>query len=186
LLAFASEFSSLPNSQPPSISSAGGIWNSLSHSEHKLNSFEERLGSIEDLLGQLTVTLNSRPMSTNASSYASSTDPRGQTSTEHSVESDSRDPPGPVYEGDSSLSAHATFAHDFIGHVVQGTISPDVDPRMRSALSTLHQIIQKQNKKSMTNELRFPGHKGLPDGGIRALPLPPSDFALQCLKDMKG
>ncbi|KAK0611338.1 fungal-specific transcription factor domain-containing protein [Immersiella caudata] len=153
--------------------------------EHKLNSFEERLGSIEGLLEQLTVTLDSQPKSTNASSYVSSTDPRGQTSAGGSADSDSHDPPGPVYEGDSSLSAHATFAHDFIGHVVQGTISPDVDPRMRSALSTLRQIIQKQNKKSMTNELRFPGHKGLPDSGIRALPLPPSDFALQCLKDMK-
>jgi hypothetical protein len=107
-------------------------------------------------------------------------------STGDSASSETRDLPGPVFEGDSSLSAHATFAHEFVGQVVQETVMPEVDPRMRAALSTLHQIVQKQNKKSMTSELRFPGQKCLPEGGIRVLPLPPSDFALQCLKDMKG
>ncbi|KAK4442606.1 hypothetical protein QBC34DRAFT_312772, partial [Podospora aff. communis PSN243] len=153
--------------------------------DHKLSSFEERLGTIEHLLEQLTTTLSSQPGSTNVSSYAASTDPRGVASAGGSASSETRDPPGPVFEGDSSLSAHATFAHEFVGHVVQGTVLPDADPQMRAALSTLHQIVQKQNKKSMTSELRFPGQKSLPEGGIRALPLPPSDFVLQCLKDMK-
>jgi len=57
---------------------------------------------------------------------------------------------------------------------------------MQSALSTLHQIVQRQNKKSTANELRFPNQKNLPEGGFRSLPMPPSDFVLQVLRDMKG
>jgi len=77
--------------------------------------------------------------------------------------------------------------NDFVGHTVRQTAFPDRDPRMQTALSTLHQIVQRQNKSAMViNDLRFPNQKNLPDGGFRSLPMPPAKIVLQCLREMKG
>ncbi|KAK0714175.1 hypothetical protein B0T26DRAFT_650469, partial [Lasiosphaeria miniovina] len=146
--------------------------------EQKLDSFDDRLRSIEHHLEQFNSSLSKLAISPSVQSS-----PRGRrepTPVHHNEEQ------RVVFEGDSSLAAHTNFAHQFIGQAVgQMMAPPESDLGMQSALSVLRQIIQRQNKRSTSNDLCYPGQKRLPPGGFRELPMPPASFVLECLREMK-
>jgi hypothetical protein len=91
----------------------------------------------------------------------------------------------PTFEGDSSLTAHTVFASEFLENTVTRSLPPDLDPDMRSALSSLQQIASMQNRPS-PSEARFVNAKPLPKGGIRELPMPPAQVVVGMLREVKG
>jgi hypothetical protein len=90
-----------------------------------------------------------------------------------------------AFEGDSSMTAQAAFASEFLEHAVTRTLPHDLDPDMRSALSSLQQIVNMQNRPSAP-ENRFANAKPLPKGGLRELPMPPAHVVVSALREAKG
>ncbi|KAK4133515.1 hypothetical protein BT67DRAFT_52832 [Trichocladium antarcticum] len=88
------------------------------------------------------------------------------------------------FEGDSSMAAQTVFASEFLEHTVTRTLPADLDPDMRSALSSLQQIVRMQNRQS-ARESRFAHAKPLPRGGIRELPMPPAHVVIAALREVK-
>ena len=90
-----------------------------------------------------------------------------------------------TFEGDSSISAQTVFASEFLENTVTRTLPRDLDPDMRSALSSLQQIVSMQNRPS-AHESRFVNAKPLPKGGLRELPMPPAHVVVAALRETKG
>jgi hypothetical protein len=90
-----------------------------------------------------------------------------------------------AFEGDSSMAAQTVFASEFLENTVTRTLPPDLDPDMQSALSSLQQIVNMQNRPS-PHESRFANAKPLPKGGIRELPMPPAHVVVAALRELKG
>lgn len=90
-----------------------------------------------------------------------------------------------AFEGDSSMTAQTVFASEFLENTVNRTLPPGLDPDMKSALSSLQQIVSMQNRPS-AHESRFVNAKPLPKGGIRELPMPPAHVVVAALREVKG
>jgi hypothetical protein len=90
-----------------------------------------------------------------------------------------------AFEGDSSMTAQAVFASEFLESTVTRTLPHDIDPDMQSALCALQQIVRMQDRPS-AHESRFANAKPLPKGGIRELPMPPAHVVVGALREVKG
>lgn len=94
--------------------------------------------------------------------------------------------PDSAFKGDSSVDAHTAFASEFLEHAVEKTSLRDMNPSMSNALHLLQQMVNMQNQRSSTHELRFPHAKPLPRGGLRDLAMPPVQLVVSLLRDIKG
>ncbi|SPQ19847.1 f63a4906-a6fb-4e30-a403-60ac7174ad3a [Thermothielavioides terrestris] len=164
--------------------------------ERKINYFEARLANIEGLLRELTVSItnNGRSPSSSATESAppgpvpvpgpSGASPAAADSTDVLYGAEDDGDAAPTFEGDSSLTAHTVFASEFLENTVTRSLPHDLDPDMRSALSSLQQIASMQNRPS-PSEARFANAKLLPRGGIRELPMPPAQVVVGMLREVK-
>ncbi|KAB5559949.1 hypothetical protein GE09DRAFT_1172783 [Coniochaeta sp. 2T2.1] len=101
-----------------------------------------------------------------------------------------------AFEGQSSLTAHTVQASEFLEHVVtrERWNNHQMSPNMQSALSSLQQIVgmQQQKKKGRMmgsvsrREVKFSNQKPVPPGGLKDLPMPPSQVVINMLRDIKG
>ncbi|KAL2023006.1 hypothetical protein VTK56DRAFT_4221 [Thermocarpiscus australiensis] len=163
--------------------------------ERKIDLFESRLASIEGMLRDLTLSLNnsrspSAPAgeSGSAAGFAqlpigSSPASGGSADVVYGTEDD--DGADSAFEGDSSMAAHTAFASEFLENTVTRTLPPyDLDPDWRSALSSLQQIASMRTRPT-PHESRFVNAKPLPRGGIRELPMPPTQVVIATLREIK-
>jgi hypothetical protein len=91
-----------------------------------------------------------------------------------------------AFEGSSSMTAQTAMASEFLEHAVTRTSLRDVSPGMQSALLSLQQIVGMQRiPKSTARESRFPRQKPMPKGGLRELPMPPSQVVVGLLREIK-
>ncbi|VUC23471.1 unnamed protein product [Clonostachys rosea] len=92
-------------------------------------------------------------------------------------------PTQPEFEGESSLSAHATFATKFLQSCVSNSPSSKVMLEMASVLDTLKAIVDSQKQKADTLETLYPNARPLPAGAsLRQLPPLSIEHALACLR----
>ncbi|KAF2839200.1 hypothetical protein M501DRAFT_1016280 [Patellaria atrata CBS 101060] len=156
----------------------------------KIDRIEERLGSIEEILQNLTIKASSastssgtisdgerqpslfRPVSTHGSlAYAS--------------KRDRRHPDISTFEGGSSLSAHSTYANEFLERAV-GIGAKDMsetNSEMSAALKSLRHIVERQNMQHVVTEARFPHHIDPPLPS--PMEMPPADLVLAVLRRTK-
>ncbi|KAK3290319.1 uncharacterized protein B0H64DRAFT_332625, partial [Chaetomium fimeti] len=140
--------------------------------ERKIDHFESRLANIENMLRDLAVSISSRSPSASTESGSAglvpgptSSSPAAGESTDIVYGRDDDDDAISTFEGDSSISAQTVFASEFLENTVTRTLPRDLDPDMRSALSSLQQIVCMQNRPS-AHESRFVNAKPLPKGGL--------------------
>ncbi|KAL2136551.1 hypothetical protein VTI74DRAFT_3096 [Chaetomium olivicolor] len=110
--------------------------------------------------------------------------PAGPESTDIVYGPDDDDDDISAFEGDSSMTAQTVFASEFLESTVTRALPHDLDPDIRSALSSLQQIVSMQNRPS-PNESRFVNAKPLPKGGLRELPMPPAQVVVATLREVK-
>ncbi|CAG9988302.1 unnamed protein product, partial [Clonostachys byssicola] len=92
-------------------------------------------------------------------------------------------PTQPEFEGESSLSAHATFATKFLQSCVSNSPSSKVMLEMTSVLDTLKAIVDSQKQKADTLETLYPNARPLPAGAsLRQLPPLSIEHALAALR----
>lgn len=96
-------------------------------------------------------------------------------------------PTQPEFEGESSLSAHATFATKFLQSCVSNSPSSKVMLEMTSVLDTLKAIVDSQKQKADTLETLYPNARPLPAGAsLRQLPPLSIEHALAALRMVQG
>ncbi|KAK4124809.1 hypothetical protein N657DRAFT_712128 [Parathielavia appendiculata] len=137
--------------------------------------------SIHNRSPSVSVT-EGRPPSLAQGLTGSSPAARDSTDIVYGVEDD--DDNDSAFEGDSSMAAQTVFASEFLENTVTRTLQPDLDPDMKSALSSLQQIVNMQNRPS-PHESRFANAKPLPKGGVRELPMPPAHVVVAALRELK-
>jgi len=93
-----------------------------------------------------------------------------------------------VFEGDSSLAAHTSFASQFLDHVVERDQLQTAHPNIEPALTALRQMASMRDPqlKLSSHEPRFPYQKPLPSRGLREMPMPPIQHVVGLLRDAKG
>jgi hypothetical protein len=89
------------------------------------------------------------------------------------------------YGGDTALHSQANFASEFLEHAVERTSLSDINPKMNEALSTLKQLVQLGNQRSISHGPRFPLQRPVPQGGVTKLSLPPQHIVTALLKENK-
>ena len=157
------------------------------HSERKIDQIEGRLANIEGLLRDLS----SRNAPTAESIRLTHTPQSGggaaniPTATASTIGYDSSDEES-VFGGDSTLAAQTTFASEFLEHAVERTSLRDVNPRMEDALANLKQLVELQNRQSISHGPRFPLQQPIPPGGLGQLRMPPMDVVVSLLKHIRG
>lgn len=159
----------------------------FAYSEKKIDQIESRLGSIETLLRNLTMQSGapsiSEPFTTKNSldTPQSSASGHAVTSTAEYESSDHDS----EYGGDTALHSQANFASEFLEHAVERTSLSDINPKMNEALSTLKQLVQLGNQRSISHGPRFPLQRPVPQGGVTKLSLPPQHIVTALLKENK-
>lgn len=78
------------------------------------------------------------------------------------------------------------LASEFLEDAVGRTSLSELSPEMKSALTSLQQIVGMQKQKSSEHAARFPNQKPMPKGGIKDLPMPPVQAVLSLLREMQG
>ncbi|KAH8883201.1 hypothetical protein GQ53DRAFT_732750 [Thozetella sp. PMI_491] len=162
----------------------------ISHQyERKIDYFEARLAGIEDMLRNINTSLSrgdgqALPQSSTARVFTSPSAAESSTVYEEIASSDSDD--DQAFEGNSSMTAHTVFASEFLEHAVTSTsLGRQLSPDIQSALASLQQMVHMQHQKGTSHESRFAHQKPLPKGGIKELPLPPSQIVVQLLREIK-
>lgn len=91
------------------------------------------------------------------------------------------------FEGNSSMTAHAAFASEFLEQAVTNTsLGRPFNPDIQNALASLQQMVYMQNRKDASHESRFVHQKPVPKGGLSQLPLPPTNIVLALLREIKS
>jgi len=83
------------------------------------------------------------------------------------------------------MAAQTAFASEFLEKAVTRTSLRELSPDMETALSSLQQIVNMQNRKGTRETNRFPHAKPLPRGGLRELPMPPTQHVVSILREIK-
>ncbi|KAJ9625434.1 hypothetical protein H2204_010407 [Knufia peltigerae] len=160
--------------------------------EHGLSRIEKGLHTLSQAQRRIESVLHANP--SNASpelpTSAKATRPSEKHSRSYSVESllstkgksTCFDAQGPGFEGDSSITAHAAFASTFVDHAVQHRSYRDAGPKLRAAMAALHELLQMQKTK---DDDHFAHEKPLGQDGLGNLPMPPLEFILPILRELK-
>lgn len=165
-------------------------------SERKIDHFEERLRGIEDLLRKLSASLDNRPSELPRHTHhthrifepsdATAITPSAIGDGSSTAYDEDRDELDSTFEGTSSLTVQTALASEFLEDAVGRTSLRELSPEMKSALSSLQQIVGMQQQKPSSEWARFPNQKSMPRGGIKELPMPPLQVVLSILREMKG
>ena len=93
-----------------------------------------------------------------------------------------------VFEGDSSLAAHTSFASQLLESVVERESLQKTHPDAARALMSLQQMasLRVTQSRPSPREPQFPYQKPLPRGGLKELPMPPMQLVVRLLRDAKG
>ncbi|KAM6534362.1 hypothetical protein FALCPG4_004003 [Fusarium falciforme] len=89
-----------------------------------------------------------------------------------------------AFEGDSSMTAAAIFASEFVESAVGRRPTCSSNSPVKAALSSLKQMTEMENCQS--SEVLLPHRKATLKGGLRGLAMPPVQTVLSMLREMKG
>lgn len=95
--------------------------------------------------------------------------------------------PGVEHQGESSLSAQATFANRFLEDAVSNkSVGSSIFIEMASALDSLRKALGR-NSSQQDRDYLYPHARSLEGGlNLRNLPMPPVEIAFICLRMAKG
>ncbi|KAM0545420.1 hypothetical protein ACHAPJ_011325 [Fusarium lateritium] len=95
--------------------------------------------------------------------------------------------PGVEHQGESSLSAQATFANRFLEDaVINKPVGTSITVEMTTVLESLRKALGR-NSCQQEQDYLYPHARPLERGlTLRTLPMPPVDIAFVCLRMAKG
>ncbi|KAF4448836.1 fungal specific transcription factor domain-containing [Fusarium albosuccineum] len=151
--------------------------------ERKIDQLESRLGNIENLL-KILIARGATPdeqlhqlVHTPATGTGESSIGTGG-STGELDSSDEETARG----GDSGFISQTAIASEFLANAVQHTSLHDANPSVEAAIGNLRQLVELQERRSISHGPRFPLQKPLPPGGLSKLPMPPIEAVVPLLK----
>ncbi|RMJ15877.1 hypothetical protein CDV36_004479 [Fusarium kuroshium] len=159
----------------------------LSSIERKIDQLESRLGNIEQLLKTLVAREPSSGESARQQVYIPSPDVHdsGSGTVNSLAEFDSGDEEA-AHDGDSGLMSQTAIASEFLAHAVHRTSLHDAHPSVEAAVTNLRQLVQLQERRSISHGPRFPLQLPLPPGGLSKLPMPPIEAVVPLLKALNS
>jgi hypothetical protein len=167
-----------------------------SGSERKIDHIDRRLEVVVSLLQDLKAQLSPKPSHvsspgsdpTAASGPSIKLTPPVASPPCPSPSHRSEGPPAPVVEGDSSLTAHSTFANDVL-HKVVGRLEDPSRILMGDTLDTLRQLVDAMKEQSASHEMAYPNAQSfaLPASAmLKGLELPPIEKSVKVLSLARG
>ncbi|KAK7418060.1 hypothetical protein QQX98_004199 [Neonectria punicea] len=154
------------------------------YSEKKIDQIEVRLANIETLLRDLSSRQTSTTPDSGFRLHTPQSGPGIHTIPTSTIAGDSSDSES-AFGGDSTLAAHTNFASEFLEYAVERTSLHDINPNMREALANLRQLVELQNRQSISHGPRFPLQQPMPQGGLAQLHMPPMDVVVSLLKSIR-
>ncbi|KAI0011132.1 hypothetical protein F4779DRAFT_256397 [Xylariaceae sp. FL0662B] len=162
--------------------------------EQKIDQIVQKLGELDYKLGQLSQDNSARPQAPGfhgsaevcpAAKSPISASP-ADTNTSESRARGQNDSPGTEYEGESSLTAHASFATGHLQNIVNSSPLDATSLELTSIIGVLRDVVDAQREEIDTLAILYPLAKALPPGStFRSLPMPPIEIALACLRMVK-
>ena len=167
-----------------------------SGSERKIDHIDRRLEVVVSLLQDLKAQLPPKsshvpsPDSdlTAASGPSIKLTPPLASPSSHSPSHRNEGPLASVVEGDSSLTAHSTFANDVL-HKVVGQLEDPSRLQMGDTLDTLRQLVDAMKQQSASHEMAYPNAQSfaLPASAmLKGLELPPIEKSVKVLSLARG
>lgn len=93
---------------------------------------------------------------------------------------------GSAFQGNSSVTAHAAFAGQFVEDAVtRSTSLESAHPNMRVAMSSLQQLLRMQSHYSTASETYLSYAKPLPPGGLSRLSMASLTAVVEVLREFK-
>ncbi|XXH05289.1 hypothetical protein Hte_011714 [Hypoxylon texense] len=93
---------------------------------------------------------------------------------------------GSAFQGNSSVTAHAAFAGQFVEDAVTRHASLEsAHPNMRVAMSSLRQLLRMQSQHNTTSETHLAHAKLLGPSGLSQLPMAPLAVVVNVLRELK-
>lgn len=93
---------------------------------------------------------------------------------------------GSAFQGNSSVTAHAAFAGQFVENAVSRYTSLEsAHPNMRVAMSSLQQLLRMQSHHSTASETHLSHAKPLGSGGLSQLAMAPLTAVVDVLRELK-
>ncbi|KAI1772017.1 hypothetical protein F4818DRAFT_427378 [Hypoxylon cercidicola] len=93
---------------------------------------------------------------------------------------------GSAFQGNSSVTAHAAFAGQFVEDAVtRYTSLESAHPNMRVAMSSLQQLLRMQSQHSTASETHLAHAKPLGPDGLSRLPMAPLTAVVEVLRELK-
>ncbi|KAI6089712.1 hypothetical protein F4821DRAFT_275751 [Hypoxylon rubiginosum] len=169
--------------------------------ERKIDYIESRLDKITNLVEKiaenqsLTGTPNSRgasdtavgpsPIAASPALLESGVSQRPEKPTA-SIPHPDRNHGGSAFQGNSSVTAHAAFAGQFIEDAVtRHTSLESVHPNMRVAMSSLQQLLRMQSQHNTASETHLAHAQPLGPSGLSRLPMAPLPAVVDVLRELK-
>ncbi|WYZ42252.1 hypothetical protein EsH8_V_001147 [Colletotrichum jinshuiense] len=162
--------------------------------ENKIDHIAKKLEEFGQALESMKSSPYSAPSASPFTPHSSSTAAASSnlTSGHHTTPSSSTSRAGSMlptptlkYEGESSLSAQAAFANQFLQDAVVNKPSVDITGEMASVLDSLSRTVGKHSSQQEADYL-YPHARTLEHGfNIRNLPMPPVESAFICLRMAK-
>ncbi|KAI1073611.1 hypothetical protein F5B20DRAFT_498875 [Whalleya microplaca] len=163
--------------------------------EQKIDQIVQKLGELDHKVDQLNQGSTARPSQhpsfhDSKETYLAVKSPVSAspafTDTSENRAKSQNDSPRTEYEGESSLTAHASFATGHLQNIVNSSPVEAVSLELTSILGVLRDVVDAQREETDTLEILYPLAKPLPPGlTFRNLPMPPIESALACLRMVK-
>jgi siroheme synthase (precorrin-2 oxidase/ferrochelatase) len=160
----------------------------IDHIAQKLEEFGNVLGAIQNHT-QNTIPATTPLQTLSLQISTSSTAPKSETTSTSSIDRLGSEllTPSLDHQGESSLSAQATFANKYLEDaIINKPNGIDIAAEMSSVLESLR-IALGRNSNQQEHDYLYPHARALASGlNLRNLPMPPVDKVLNCLRMTKG
>lgn len=125
----------------------------MRRSERKIDHIERRLDGIIEILNDLRVSRpdTERPQLPRRTQTPSNESNFTSTVSRHAAQAEPA--PGPVVEGESSLTAHSAFATEFLQKFVRSDSLQNCSLEMRQTLDALAHIVTTLKKQTASNDI---------------------------------
>ncbi|KNG83521.1 putative fungal specific transcription factor [Aspergillus nomiae NRRL 13137] len=154
--------------------------------EKKIDHIERQLDGIIEILNDLKVSRsdNKQPRLPRGMQAPSNEPHTTPAASRHETQADSAE--GPVMEGDSSLTAHSAFAHDFLQNFMGADSVPNCSLEMRQTLDALAHTVATLEKQTASNEIIGSHFTRTPRLRIQNFQLPPIEKAVSLIRLAKS
>ncbi|KAF7550475.1 hypothetical protein G7046_g8006 [Stylonectria norvegica] len=154
--------------------------------EKKIDLLDRRLQGVTRLLEDLTVNWSQSGSKPSNNTSTTARTPKSNTSTPYGHATLPSDSDSPLVEGESSLTAHSVFAHEFLQEAVRTSSLQDSSLEMGETLGSLLHIVDTLKKQTPSTEMIYPHARPVQRHYALSCELPPIQKAVALMSAGKS